>query len=1104
NKPPEKISADCHFPLSGSVVYSSSPLLSWNTQYYLPGDPDGGQGDYIKKYILWLSTSEDFSVKLTFETSNTWYVIPPTTLQENTIYWRWVYGIDSEDAFDSTILATKPTIIVDAIPEPPLTVTQLIPIDGYISTDTAKPSLKWTASYDPDPNPTFTYTLRVSTISSTTNFWDYETGIKYSSYTPTENLQEDTTYWWFIVTTDNTGLSSTSTVRHFMINTDNNFPPEPFNLISPATGTVLFTSKPTLSWEASFDIEPGGSIDKYYVYYSSSDTTGGSCENIKISTTQTTVTVQEDLQEDTTYYWKVQAWDVAFPPGKAQLSRETTTWYFVVDAINVLPSTPILISPQNDIFISTTNPTFKWNPSYDPDSYSSITYTLYYSTDPAFTVSCSTVVQYLTVSSYTPTLPLTDNKKYYWKVEAIDNKSAVQSSTETFKFYVDVAPEPPNTFNLLSPADKSTTDYLKVYFDWDDTTDPDPLDDIRYTIYYSTDSNFPVNITVSSAGLTLSNYTTEKALQNNSTYYWKVLAKSTSTVRGGMRGETWSAQTNWYFYTGNIPPTTFELLSPSDRIIISHPTINFSWQASYDPELSPIEYTIFYSTDSNFPPNITISSTGITSTAPIITYGTSTTNLIENALYYWRVIASDNWNNQTLSNDTSTFHLNLVNEPPKSFELISPVNNSVVTVPNFSWQPTSDPDPSDAVRYTLYYSTDKTFNFKKEIPSLTTTNYFLAEPLSGKATYYWKVKAQGINAPADTFTWSNSIYSFFTPAKTPKEPLEVKVSLNTDGTEATLTWQAVVENTDGTDCDNLYGYRIYRARTIDALKEQEAFLTEVSSATLSYIDKTIQRKSFYYIVKAINQFMVESENIEAVFADATLSEPYKVFISKDRDVNISLPQDLYSELSLGPTFTVNINRLPNEEFSSDGIYRVYELKISTITEFSKELIVNFNYANILSDNPYISPQELFVGYYNGIEWIRFSPERDTTDKLLKIKTKTLSKFRIERISGITEFRILPPWPPKNKIKTPTSMGDPNDRLEIFYENPERANIYGKVYAIRGNFVADMKPEEGPPARIIWDCKDNNGYLVLPGVYIYQIKVEGPKSKAINGTVVVAR
>jgi hypothetical protein len=100
---------------------------------------------------------------------------------------------------------------------------------------------------------------------------------------------------------------------------------------------------------------------------------------------------------------------------------------------------------------------------------------------------------------------------------------------------------PPNAFSLLLPQNNAVTPPL-VHFDWQDATDPDSGDVVKYDLYVSSFFKFLPESTTIDSNITQSAFT--KTLSPK-TYYWKVKAKDS------YGGATWSNQT-WHFRVQGI------------------------------------------------------------------------------------------------------------------------------------------------------------------------------------------------------------------------------------------------------------------------------------------------------------------------------------------------------------------------------------------------------------------------------------------------------------------------------------------------------------------------------------------------------------------------
>ena len=392
------------------------------------------------------------------------------------------------------------------VDDPPEDFGLISPANNYTSTVTT-PVFDWHDSIDVDPNDSVAYTLYYSSysnfISSTT-----EPDLADSSYTPSIPLQDNTTYYWKVRAYDSYEAFYSTGPYLFWTNQLNDTPTV-FGLISPADSITIIGQKPDFNWYDSIDIDPNDSVT-YTLYYSTyaaydSSTTVG----VSISSH----TPSFDLSDDSTYYWKVKAYDTN---GDQRWSTETN-WKFLTNVSNDPPDTFGLIFPTNSYVTTDLTLIFDWEDSDDPNPVDTVTYTLCYSTYSTY--DSSTTVQ-LSVSSYTPSIPLQDNTTYFWKVKAEDNVSTGTWSNETtWLFWTNVENDTPTAFGLISPVNDHKTSNLKPTFKWQNSSDVDPGDSITYILYYSTYSNFLSSSVISLTDLT---YTPPGNLNENATYWWKV------------------------------------------------------------------------------------------------------------------------------------------------------------------------------------------------------------------------------------------------------------------------------------------------------------------------------------------------------------------------------------------------------------------------------------------------------------------------------------------------------------------------------------------------------------------------------------------------------
>ena len=147
---------------------------------------------------------------------------------------------------------------------------------------------------------------------------------------------------------------------------------------------------------------------------------------------------------------------------------------------------------------------------------------------------------------FVPTTLLIDNNAYSLQIIASDLVGASISSNE-ITFYTDSLPEPPLVFERISPpfgADGLSTD---ITFLWHSTTDPDPLEEIEYVLYYSPRVDFsqtpiPWEWVIHNVGNDTS-ITTQ--VEDNTFYYWTVFAEDND-------GFSTSPPNYWTFLVGTL------------------------------------------------------------------------------------------------------------------------------------------------------------------------------------------------------------------------------------------------------------------------------------------------------------------------------------------------------------------------------------------------------------------------------------------------------------------------------------------------------------------------------------------------------------------------
>ncbi|MGB5107558.1 MAG: right-handed parallel beta-helix repeat-containing protein [Candidatus Zixiibacteriota bacterium] len=228
-----------------------------------------------------------------------------------------------------------------------------------------------------------------------------------------------------------------------------------------------------------------------------------------------------------------------------------------------------------------------------------------------------------------------------------------------------------------------------------------------------------------------------------------------------LRVENAMMASSWYQlrFRMNTAPTAPILLSPSngDRSPSQMPTLVV--YNTTDAEQDSLRYVFEVSPDSFIAAIYTFERN---EDADSVTTVLVDSTLSENMCYFWRVRASDYFENSTDS-EIWKFWVNTENSPPAPFGLVEPPNgiaNSVATLsPVFRWQEAFDPDPIDTTIYTLTLGLDSNFSNGTVVSGLANNMYASSGVLQWGTRYWWVVKATDLHGAV---TAANEVHQFRT------------------------------------------------------------------------------------------------------------------------------------------------------------------------------------------------------------------------------------------------------------------------------------------------------------------------------------------------------
>jgi photosystem II stability/assembly factor-like uncharacterized protein len=547
-------------------------------------------------------------------------------LSENGHYYARIRAFD---AYEYSSYSDVSSFYVNTVNENPNSFALSYPkTNGTVNT--LRPVISWDKATDNDPKNIIKYKLFLDTPTPGVEVIDVDTN---HTYTFNTDLKDNTKYFWKVVAYDNFGgtVENSGGYMAFYVNLKNDLPGS-FSGLSPFNGQMVTVKRPKFIWGPSVDIDPAysktaaanktaagskistksiqGSIINKYKFYLSTSADFTNVPGVEVDTTF--YTVDKDLIENQTYFWKVEAADSN--GGVTQ----TDTWKFWVNCKNEAPGQFQLVSPNKASQLSTLKPALVWNRSIDPDINDSIKYTVTYGKD----LEHLSTVSGLLDTTFTFSESLSDNCTYWWKVTAGDLSGAQTDDSQQFiSFTINTVNQQPNEFSLITPGDSSVEVTTSPYFYWEAKGDPDPQDIVKYEFFVNgqriaiVDSNsFQIKV----------------PLKDNSFNKWYVKAIDNHNA------ERVSKEMLFVVNTVLEPPNSFELISPLNSGGVGAESIKFIWHRAADNDPNDYAtYEILVATDSLLHNIVYSKEVGKdTSVAPA-------SELPNNNKYFWAIKAKD-------------------------------------------------------------------------------------------------------------------------------------------------------------------------------------------------------------------------------------------------------------------------------------------------------------------------------------------------------------------------------------------------------------------------------------------------------------------------------
>ncbi|WP_397447392.1 hypothetical protein [Polaribacter sp. R77954] len=185
--------------------------------------------------------------------------------------------------------------------------------------------------------------------------------------------------------------------------------PTAVSLIYPSENLLCIDNTITFNWSTASD--PENDKVEYNIIIAKDRNLTNIIENRTISNTQLTVS----LEQETAYYWKVDALDVTNDLGTAS---ETYAFFTQGETItNYVPFTSAPITPENNSQVNSNTVNLTWDAA-DANSNDTLTYEVY------FGETGNISLQDDTVSTKSFLVSVVSGKTYSWRVDVKDQNGA--------------------------------------------------------------------------------------------------------------------------------------------------------------------------------------------------------------------------------------------------------------------------------------------------------------------------------------------------------------------------------------------------------------------------------------------------------------------------------------------------------------------------------------------------------------------------------------------------------------------------------------------------------------------------------------------------------
>lgn len=500
------------------------------------------------------------------------------------------------------------------------------------------------------------------------------------------------------------------------------------------------------------------------------------------------------LLDDATYYWRISA---EYTDGDVVIPTDWST--FVPFTVNLVPPTPVLLSPISNAELDSTRIVFRWGAIPTASNYQ-----FQLSTSSNFDVN----LKEETVSR--DSLLITDLKSsqtYYWRLRAQNiSGTSPWSSSRSFK----TKSARPSRVNLIGPSDRERDVVLTPNLVWSRSNGA-----IKYQVELSNSGTFPSGATTIYSVENDTSYQVPR-LQQGLVYYWRVTGINDHQVFG----ET-SVSRSFTTINAATITTAPTLLSPVNNTDSLSSTVTLSWLALS----GATKYRVQLSKDIGFKA-IVVDNNNVTSNQIQIT------NVLPSQKYYWRVTAVNQAGDGPWSSIWSFSTTYVLPGVPAQ---LSPSNTSVNVglPPQLRWNAVQG-----AQSYQIQVSNQNNISENTPILTASTSSYTLTAA-NNLTVYYWRVRALNIAGAGDwSPTWVFTTLTRIPDQVTLVSPQDLARNIPQS---IILQWQAQNQ------------IRSYRLQLSETANFTSKVITDAQVDTTFYTQVRLQGgTNYYWRVAALN------------------------------------------------------------------------------------------------------------------------------------------------------------------------------------------------------------------------------------------------------------